>query len=30
MPSGPNMLALVVTSDIDGSDARALAICCVV
>ena len=28
MPSGPNMLALVVTSDIMGSDDRALAICC--
>ena len=30
MPSGPNMLALVVTNDIMGSDARALAICCAV
>ena len=30
MPSGPNMLALVVTRDIEGSDASALMICCVV
>ena len=30
MPLAPNMLALVVTIDIEGSDERALAICAVV
>ena len=30
MPLGPNMLASVLTSDITGSDASAVATCAVV